>query len=924
MTDHPLESLRELLAAAAQREVAAAALVGAARRVEVCAGEVVLARGALVDRVHVVEVGLLSLRPPDAPTRWAPRGAVLGLAATLAGETATGDVIAARHSVVWVVPVAGLVGALEASGAGVPAVARLARTDDLGLVPRTAEHSVALVLLVGCSPDQEAAVAEALAEAADDLAGVDLIPRSALDPAGADVAAQLACAEEHASMAVHLATAEDEPRAALLLPHADRILLVLPAGPMGPMGASLAGPIAKEALTRANRARVELVYLREGTPSAEVETVRGGAPVGAHRAHIMEPPLEGPLRLLLGTAREELRGDDALRAFPLLEDLDERELAWVGARLAWSRVDGGACLVRQGDAGDAAWLIRSGRFHVTSRAGDDEERTVAWLGPGDIVGELALLTEHTRTASVWASRDGVVARLDRDAMDSLLRRAPRFASAVARTVAERLSGGPSGSGPRSDRRWARTLAVVALGPEPDGAGFARALAATLAGEGVTVRLLDAGVVDAEVGRGASLTRRGDVGDADLVAWLDGLERGHDALVLVCQDQPSPWTRRCLRQADDVLLVADAAGDPGLRPVEAALTPPGERVFARRHLVLRQPAGIAEAQGTAAWLAPREVVAHHHLRDGHAEDLERLARRVVGRAVGVAFSGASSRAPGHLGVVRAAAELGLPIDVVSGSSSGAGIAALVAAGFSAAEALEHAVDIIARGAPSLRQMQPPYTALTSGKAPDRALQAVFGDRRLEDQLIQASVCAVDIRRHALVQLRRGLIWEAVRASGSLPMVWPPVWRDDALLVDGGIMSYLPVEGLAPDVAGGLTLASNLDPTAGRGVLPFADSLRYGTRVSGWRQLLRRLVRAKGPRPPAIADILFHAMAILSFQEQAGLAALAARDDVCMLTPELGQFGLFEVGPEAGRRLEAAAWEHAREALTPVAERWRARR
>jgi hypothetical protein len=66
-----------------------------------------------------------------------------------------------------------------------------------------------------------------------------------------------------------------------------------------------------------------------------------------------------------------------------------------------------------------------------------------------------------------------------------------------------------------------------------------------------------------------------------------------------------------------------------------------------------------------------------------------------------------------------------------------------------------------------------------------------------------------------------------------------------------------------------------------------------------------------------------MGIPSFQQQEGLAALKERDNVCVITPTLGSFGLFEVTDEIGRRLEAATFVHARVALSDVAARWHSR-
>ena len=83
--------------------------------------------------------------------------------------------------------------------------------------------------------------------------------------------------------------------------------------------------------------------------------------------------------------------------------------------------------------------------------------------------------------------------------------------------------------------------------------------------------------------------------------------------------------------------------------------------------------------------------------------------------------------------------------------------------------------------------------------------MFGNRQLEDQLIPAVLTAVDTRRHRAVHLTRGPLWKLVRANGSLPLLWPPVWHEDDLLVDGGILNYLPAEVFGDQADDGLIVA-----------------------------------------------------------------------------------------------------------------------
>jgi NTE family protein len=90
---------------------------------------------------------------------------------------------------------------------------------------------------------------------------------------------------------------------------------------------------------------------------------------------------------------------------PLLAGADEHTLAELARRLRPVAVHAGETVIRQGDAADRLYLVRSGRLRVVV---DDDEglRTVRELGAGAAIGELALLTGMPRSATVQAVRDG--------------------------------------------------------------------------------------------------------------------------------------------------------------------------------------------------------------------------------------------------------------------------------------------------------------------------------------------------------------------------------------------------------------------------------------------------------------------------------------------------------------------------------------
>ena len=99
-------------------------------------------------------------------------------------------------------------------------------------------------------------------------------------------------------------------------------------------------------------------------------------------------------------------------------------------------VRAGDVIITEGETGDALYIVVRGTFAVLV-GGDGGER-VNTVGPGHYVGELALLVDEPRTATIRADTDGELLRLDRQQFSELLGRDAAAARAVATTLARRL------------------------------------------------------------------------------------------------------------------------------------------------------------------------------------------------------------------------------------------------------------------------------------------------------------------------------------------------------------------------------------------------------------------------------------------------------------------------------------------------------
>jgi len=190
-------------------------------------------------------------------------------------------------------------------------------------------------------------------------------------------------------------------------------------------------------------------------------------------------------------------------------------------------------------------------------------------------------------------------------------------------------------------------------------------------------------------------------------------------------------------------------------------------------------------------------------------------------VGVAFGGGSARGIAHIGVIQWFEEHHVPIDLAAGTSMGGLVGGAFATGMSAAElrALITGTDWDlmfgsssfefknirrkedARSYPSrlefgLKRGIVPPTSLNNGQQVDFLLARIaapyYGLARFDDLPTPFRVVAVDLRAGERVVIHDGLLATALRATMSLPGVFPPVERDGRVLVDGGALDNIPAD------------------------------------------------------------------------------------------------------------------------------------
>jgi EmrB/QacA subfamily drug resistance transporter len=537
------------------------------------------------------------------------------------------------------------------------------------------------------------------------------------------------------------------------------------------------------------------------------------------------------------------------------------------------RVPAGEWLFRAGDPADGLFVIRAGRIEVV---GDEPDAPVLReLGRGDALGELALLTGEPRSASARVVRTSDLIGIQRADYDRLVKTLPAMSASIATTLARQLRES------RGTRPTARPLpSTIALVTVDRDVSLGRL------GHDLTVALrrhLRADLLDRFAVFG------NDVGEFGPV--LDQCEQANDRTVLVGGHilNPDPWTRFCLQQADRILVVTRGG------PVPAGVAVPPEVIGC--DLVSYD---VRPGDGDLApWVSTLTPVTTHtvDLQGAPAHGLDRLARRLAGRSVGLVLSGGGARAFSHIGVIDELLSAGLVVDRVAGVSMGAYLGAMFAAGCGPDAMDAWCYEEFVRRQP-LGDYTLPRHALLRAERFTAMLERTFGNLAIEELQLSYLCASADLRASELVVERHGRVLDAVAASMWIPLLGAPLVRGRQLLVDGSLIDNLPVATLAalgegPIVAVDVKAsAPPRRPPSARPVTPGAHpspATRAAEATRSSVSALRRRVAGGGrSTPPLLGETLTRLFLLAS----SNTTAAAARHADLVIAPKVPGIGLLE--------------------------------
>lgn len=531
---------------------------------------------------------------------------------------------------------------------------------------------------------------------------------------------------------------------------------------------------------------------------------------------------------------------DLLRNVQSFAGLDASVLQKISAAAEYKTLTSGDVLIREGDPARALYIVLKGRFVVL--VGDTP---IAEISMGEPIGELAFFAGGERTASVVAARNSTVMRLTREAYDTLVHTTPELSQGILKALSERLAR------TIPDQRQLRPKAgkVCAVFP---GAGdtldpqFAAQLAEAVS-EDQSWHVISA----------ADAPDSANTPDA-LSQWLEAQESTHGNLLLLCSDpqKQQTWQQAATDNCDTVLIAINRAQQAraALTDVETALLASTLRTNVQ--VAFYRARTSDPTRGTAAWLDSRDVALHHHVALDAPHDFARLARFIRGKALGLVLCGGGSLGTAHLGAIHALQERGYAFDFVGGTSVGAAMSAALAIGLAPKDVMDLCEDIFIKSKAMSRLTVPRHSVLDHHTL-DEALARHYQGFDVEDAPLNFFSVATSLTHNDLCILQRGPLWEAVRASASLPGIFPPFVRDDGeVLIDGGLLDNVPVTVMRDLKAGPNVVLNFLTPKPWRVTAKYEDLPTRGQAALG---LMRKPKRGTA-RHPSVMSTLSRAMVV----------------------------------------------------------------
>ena len=474
------------------------------------------------------------------------------------------------------------------------------------------------------------------------------------------------------------------------------------------------------------------------------------------------------------------------------EKMDYKSHKEIYKKGKWVFLEDNSNLFNYGEKSDSFYLLVTGllKAYIPKKG---ELIEVGEIYEGEVIGEMGILTNEARSASIFATRDSVVFKIDLEKANEIIMQYPLVLLQVATKIADRLRNVQhSNERHRTDIHSIvqlssgknHTKEIISIGNSLIDSmnKFNRSI--VVSSKEVN-EILNIESINAELERDKFYPALDDL--------VDNFTKENRYLLLLCDEEYTPWTTWCLAISDkNIFVVEESAGVSNtelLNKMNLSEKDIPIHLHDEKQLIIYHQSKNSFPSKTSSIIEMLPKISnHYHMSINNKNDSDRVSRLIAKKGIGLCLSGGGAKGNAHIGVYKALIEHNIPIDAVCGTSAGGIVASLIAFGYDPETIISRLKETYKRK--SFKEYTIPVTSIIATKKVIQDAIFLGNDMDIEDLWIPYFSIAVNISKSKLDVIDKGPVYKATRATAALPGILLPVIKDSSFLVDGGLINNMP--------------------------------------------------------------------------------------------------------------------------------------
>ena len=474
------------------------------------------------------------------------------------------------------------------------------------------------------------------------------------------------------------------------------------------------------------------------------------------------------------------------------EKMDYKSHKEIYKKGKWVFLEDNSNLFNYGEKSDSFYLLVTGllKAYIPKKG---ELIEVGEIYEGEVIGEMGILTNEARSASIFATRDSVVFKIDLEKANEIIMQYPLVLLQVATKIADRLRNvQDSNERHRTDIHSIvqlssgknHTKEIISIGNSLIDSmnKFNRSI--VVSSKKVN-EILNIESINAELERDKFYPALDDL--------VDNFTKENRYLLLLCDEEYTPWTTWCLAISDkNIFVVEESAGVSNtelLNKMNLSEKDIPIHLHDEKQLIIYHQSKNSFPSKTSNIIEMLPKISnHYHMNINNKNDSDRVSRLIAKKGIGLCLSGGGAKGNAHIGVYKALIEHNIPIDAVCGTSAGGIVASLIAFGYDPETIISRLKETYKRN--SFKEYTIPVTSIIATKKVIQDAIFLGNDMDIEDLWIPYFSIAVNISKSKLDVIDKGPVYKATRATAALPGILLPVIKDTSFLVDGGLINNMP--------------------------------------------------------------------------------------------------------------------------------------